>query len=69
MITHPSNPEPNAIILMDETAAAASSSEHTGQCCNSASLMCDADRFFQAGDTLEGSGSRESDQLPTPKSP
>lgn len=69
MIAHPSNPESNAIILMDEATAAASSTEHTGQCCNSANLMCDADRFFQANDALESSASREPDQLPAPKSP
>ncbi|XP_018565766.1 nuclear factor 1 X-type isoform X2 [Anoplophora glabripennis] len=69
MITHPANPETNAIILMDEATAAASSTEHTGQCCNSANLMCDADRFFQASDALESSASREQDQLPPPKSP
>ncbi|KAJ8936482.1 hypothetical protein NQ314_012345 [Rhamnusium bicolor] len=48
MITHPSNSEPNTIILMDEATAAASSSEHAGQCCNSGNLMCDADRFFSS---------------------
>lgn len=69
MITHQSNAEPNAIILMDEATAAATSTEHTGQCCNSGNLICDTDRFFQAGDALEGSGSRDNDQLPTPKSP
>ncbi|CAH1153630.1 unnamed protein product [Phaedon cochleariae] len=67
MITHPSNTEPGAIILMDETAAQAS--DHTGQCCNSGNLMCDADRFFQAGDTLEGANPREIDRLPPQKSP
>ncbi|VEN63247.1 unnamed protein product [Callosobruchus maculatus] len=47
------------------------SSDHTGHCCNSANLMCDADRFFQVtGDSLDGAGAgRESDQLATPKSP
>nr|XP_023011812.1 nuclear factor 1 C-type isoform X2 [Leptinotarsa decemlineata] len=68
MITHPSNTEPSAIILMDDTATA-STSDHTGQCCNSANLMCDADRFFQAGETLEGSNSRESERMVAPKSP
>lgn len=77
MITH-SNPESNAIILMDESTAAAAAaaaastptSDHTGQCCNSVNLMCDADRFFQAGDALEspGPGSRDN-EITNPKSP
>ncbi|XP_068916131.1 uncharacterized protein NfI isoform X3 [Tenebrio molitor] len=67
MIAHQANPESNAIILMDDGTTATSTSEH-GQCCNSASLMCDTDRFFQAGDALENSGPRES-ELPAPKSP
>ncbi|CAH0562206.1 unnamed protein product [Brassicogethes aeneus] len=71
-IIHP-NTEPNAIILMDDgTGSAATSAEHTGQCCNSANLMCDADRFFQAGDALDNttsSGQRDNDQLPAQKSP
>lgn len=69
MITHHATTESNAIILMDDGTTATSSSEPVGQCCNSANLMCDTDRFFQAGDALENSASRESDQLPAPKSP
>ena len=77
MITQPvsgSNPEANAIILMDEAAAVAATTapDHTNQCCNSANLMCDADRFFQSsvtGDALENSAGRESEPLPAPKSP
>lgn len=76
MITHPvsaASSEANAIILMDDAAAAAATApDHTAQCCNSASLMCDADRFFQSGvtgDTLENSANREPDPMPTPKSP
>lgn len=71
MITHSSNAEPSAIILMDDASpATAPTSDHTGQCCNSANMICDADRFFQAGDTLEGSESREPDRnLIAPKSP
>lgn len=74
MITHPvstTSSEANAIILMDD-GAAATAPDHTSQCCNSANLMCDADRFFQSGvtaDGLENSATRDSDQLPTPKSP
>lgn len=61
MITHQTNTEQNTIILMDDTTAVATaaavttSSDHTGQCCNSANLMCDADRFFQTSDALENS--------------
>lgn len=70
MITHPSNPESNSIILMDDTPPGASvGAERTGQCCNSANLICDADRFFQEGETAESSGSRESDQIQVSKSP
>lgn len=76
MITHPvsaASSEANAIILMDDAAAAAATApDHTAQCCNSANLMCDADRFFQSGvtgDTLENSANREPDPLPNPKSP
>ncbi|XP_060515791.1 nuclear factor 1 C-type isoform X2 [Cylas formicarius] len=75
MITHPTNPEQNAIILMDDTSGPAAGAEHSAQCCNSANLMCDADRFFQAGDpTLEGGTPPASrDQVDplsaTPKSP
>lgn len=73
MITHSSNPEQNAIILMDE-GAPPGNVEHTSQCCNSTNLMCDADRFFQAGDTLDSNTSsapRDTvDQLSQPsKSP
>ncbi|XP_076262001.1 nuclear factor I isoform X2 [Rhynchophorus ferrugineus] len=74
MIAHTSPSEQNAIILMDE-AATAGTTEHGSQCCNqSANLICDADRFFQAGDGLEGNaptGQRDTvDQLSqTPKSP
>ncbi|XP_066255240.1 nuclear factor 1 B-type isoform X1 [Euwallacea similis] len=74
MITHGANPEQNTIILMDESAAAAAGAEHSAQCCNNANLMCDADRFFQAGDTLDTSASSANrdtvDQLSQPsKSP
>ncbi|XP_066158643.1 nuclear factor 1 B-type isoform X3 [Euwallacea fornicatus] len=74
MITHGANPEQNTIILMDESAAAAAGAEHSAQCCNNANLMCDADRFFQAGDTLDSSASSANrdtvDQLSQPsKSP
>ncbi|XP_008199072.1 nuclear factor 1 B-type isoform X4 [Tribolium castaneum] len=64
MIAHQTNPESNAIILMDDGTA---SSDH-GQCCSSANLMCDTDRFFQAGDALESAGQRDA-ELPAPKSP
>lgn len=66
MIAHQTNPESNAIILMDDGTAA--SSDH-GQCCNSANLMCDTDRFFQPGDALENSGPRDAELPPAPKSP
>lgn len=76
MITHPvsgSNAESNTIILMDDASAAASASDHAAQCCNSASLMCEADRFFQASvaaaEGLEHTAPRDSDSLPAPKSP
>ncbi|KAK4871717.1 hypothetical protein RN001_015841 [Aquatica leii] len=73
MITHPvsgSNPEAGTVILMDDTGTTGSASEHN-QCCTSSNLMCEADRFFQAGvpgDGLENS-TRDNDSLPTPKSP
>lgn len=66
--------EQSAIILMEE-AGSGGAPEHSGQCCTGATLMCDADRFFQAGDGLDGNQSagngRETvDQMPqTPKSP
>lgn len=75
MITHPvsgSNPETNTVILMDDASATVSASEHATQCCTSSNLMCEADRFFQAGvsgDGLENAGTRETESLPTPKSP
>ncbi|XP_050519138.1 nuclear factor 1 X-type isoform X3 [Diabrotica virgifera virgifera] len=72
IISHTSSAEPGAIILMDEASAstAPSATDHTGQCCNSANMICDADRFFQGGDTLETSDSRENDRnLIVPKSP
>ncbi|CAG9855351.1 unnamed protein product [Phyllotreta striolata] len=71
MITHTSNAEPSAIILMDEASpTAAPAPDPAGQCCNSANMICDADRFFQAGDGLEGAESREPDRgLIAPKSP
>lgn len=73
MITHASTPEQNTIILMDESAAG--SAEHSSQCCNNTNLMCDADRFFQAGEALDSSASPANtrdtvDQLSQPsKSP
>lgn len=71
MITHSgTSAETNAIILMDD--AAQTGQDHANQCCNSANLMCDADRFFQSGvtgDALENSAPREPDTLPAPKSP
>jgi len=75
MITHPvsgPNPETNTVILMDETATTGSASEHAAQCCTSSNLICEADRFFQAGvpgDGLENSAPRETESLPAPKSP
>lgn len=76
IITHPitgSSSEANTIILMDEATAVSTASEHTAQCCNSTSLICDADRFFQSsvtGDTLEHSTQRDPEQqLTSPKSP
>ncbi|KAF2903492.1 hypothetical protein ILUMI_02682 [Ignelater luminosus] len=75
MITHPvsgSNPETNTVILMDEGGTSVSASEHATQCCTSSNLMCEADRFFQAGvsgDGLENTATRETESLPTPKSP
>ncbi|XP_045481534.1 nuclear factor 1 B-type isoform X5 [Harmonia axyridis] len=68
MIAHQANTEPNAIILMEDGTTATSTSEHASQCCTSANLLSDADRFFQASD-LETSTSRENDQLSTPTSP
>lgn len=71
MITHSgTSSEANAIILMDDGAP--TGQDHTNQCCNSANLMCDADRFFQSGvtgDALDNSAPREPDPLHTPKSP
>ncbi|XP_018320655.1 nuclear factor 1 A-type isoform X3 [Agrilus planipennis] len=79
MISHPvvsgSNTEQNTVILMDEATAAAAAvaasgpTDHASQCCSSANLMCEADRFFQAtvpDDGLETSPagtSREQDSL------
>lgn len=73
MITHPvtgSGSEANTIILMDEATAVSAASEHASQCCNSTSLMCDADRFFQTSVTDDGLEQRDPDQqLTSPKSP
>lgn len=69
MMAHQSGPEPGTIILMDDGTGAAPAPDHNSQCCNSANLMCDTDRFFQAGDALETSGSRDDDHLAAPKSP
>lgn len=75
MITHPvsgSNPDTSTVILMDDAATTGSASEHAAQCCTSSNLICEADRFFQAGvpgDGLENSGSRETETLPSSKSP
>ncbi|XP_017782274.1 PREDICTED: nuclear factor 1 X-type [Nicrophorus vespilloides] len=63
MISHPitgNNSEPNTIILMDE-ASATTGNEHGNQCCNSSTLICDADRFFQSTEGLEHTTPRETD--------
>ncbi|XP_044764956.1 nuclear factor 1 C-type isoform X4 [Coccinella septempunctata] len=68
MIAHQANSEPNAIILMEDGTTATSTSEHASQCCTSANLLSDADRFFQGND-LETSTARENDQLSAPTTP
>lgn len=64
------NTEPNAIILMEDVNTNSTpTSEHNSPCCNSANLLCEADRFFQASDNLEASNSTETDHLVAANSP